>query len=131
MRNGREAALCSKLLRMRARAFYRAGWRHTLYPEAMSMEAEKTVKTMHSMTLEGRTRAKLTGVAAVSCFNDQEIVLETAEGELALLGENLHIEQLDLDEGRLEVTGSISGLEYSEQPSQRARRGAFWRRKKG
>lgn len=56
------------------------------------METEKTVKTTHNMTLEGRTRAKLTGVAAVSCFNDQEIVLETSEGELALLGENLHIE---------------------------------------
>lgn len=95
------------------------------------METEKTVKTTHNMTLEGRTRAKLTGVAAVSCFNDQEIVLETSEGELALLGENLHIEQLDLDEGRLEVTGSLSGLEYSERTAQRARRGAFWRRKKG
>ncbi|MBR5289046.1 MAG: sporulation protein YabP [Clostridia bacterium] len=95
------------------------------------MENEKTVFAPHSLTLEGRTRARLTGVAAVSCFNDQEIVLDTAQGELALLGENLHIEQLNLDDGRLEVTGSISGLEYSDRTAGRERRGLFWRRKKG
>lgn len=84
----------------------------------------------HSLTLEGRKKAKLSGVAAVSCFNDQEIVLETAEGELALLGENLHIEQLNLEDGRLEVTGSISGLEYSGRIEDREKRGLFRRRRK-
>ena len=95
------------------------------------MENEKTAMINHSLTLEGRRKAKVCGVAAVSCFNDQEIVLDTAEGELALLGENLHIEQLNLEDGRLEVTGSISGLEYSERAAGREKRGLFWRRKKG
>ena len=97
------------------------------------MENEKTAfpaMTAHSLTLESRKRAKLSGVAAVSCFNDQEIVLETAEGELALLGEGLHIEQLSLEDGRLEVTGAISGLEYSERTPGRERHGLFRRRKK-
>lgn len=89
-----------------------------------------TPKAAHTLTLEGRGRAKLAGVTAVSCFNDQEVVLETAEGELALLGENLHIEQLNLEEGRLDVTGSISGLEYSERTAPREKRGLFARRRK-
>ena len=95
------------------------------------MENEKTMQAAHSLTLEGRTRARLTGVAAVSCFNDQEIILETSQGELALLGEKLHIEQLDLEEGRLEVTGNLSGLEYSDRQAERVRRGLFGRGKKG
>ena len=88
------------------------------------------VRAAHSLTLEGRARAKLSGVTAVSCFNDQEVVLETAEGELALLGENLHIEQLNLEDGRLDVTGIISGLEYTEHMTVKERRGFFARRRK-
>jgi len=100
------------------------------------MEKEKDklpvpeTKTMHSLTLEGRARAKLAGVMSVSCFNDREIILETSEGELALLGDNLHIEQLNLEDGRLNVTGGISGLEYTERAPVRERRGLFSRRRK-
>ena len=72
------------------------------------IQEKNPMKTPHTLSMEGRTRAKLTGVTAVSCFNEQEIVLETSEGELALLGENLHIDQLDLDAGQLNVTGSLS-----------------------
>lgn len=88
------------------------------------------VRPAHSLTLEGRGKARLSGVQAVSCFNDQEIVLETTEGELAILGENLHIDQLNLEDGRLDVTGGIAGLEYSERVMGRERRGFFGRRKK-
>ncbi len=86
--------------------------------------------TPHTLTLEGRSRAKLAGVTAVSCFNDQEVVLQTSLGEVALLGEELHIEQLNLEDGRLDVTGTISGIEYSEPAHKKERRGLFGRRGK-
>ena len=60
------------------------------------MEKGITQTAKHTLMLDGRSRAKLTGVTAVSCFNDREVVLETGEGEVELLGENLHIEQLNL-----------------------------------
>lgn len=89
-----------------------------------------TVQTpRHTLTLDGRARAKLTGVMAVSCFNDREVVLETSEGEVALFGENLHIEQLNLDDGQLDVTGEIAGVEYSETARKKERRGLFGRKK--
>lgn len=91
---------------------------------------ENTTQTpRHTLMLDGRARAKLTGVTAVSCFNDREIVLETSEGEVALLGENLHIEQLNLDDGQLDVTGEIAGIEYSETAKKKERRGLFGRKK--
>ena len=84
----------------------------------------------HTLTLEGRARARLTGVTAVSCFNDREIVLETDEGEVALLGEGLHIEQLNLEEGQLDVTGGIAGVEYNGPVHKKDKRGLFPRRKR-
>lgn len=89
-----------------------------------------TVFRPHQMTMEGRTRAKLSGVTAVNCFNEQEIVLETSEGEVALLGQGLHIEQLNLDDGQLDVTGEIAGVEYNGPSVKKERRGLFSRRKK-
>ena len=93
------------------------------------MEKGITQTAKHTLMLDGRSRAKLTGVTAVSCFNDREVVLETGEGEVALMGENLHIEQLNLDDGQLDVTGEIVGVEYSEATQRKARRGLFGRKK--
>lgn len=84
----------------------------------------------HTLTMDGRSRAKLTGVTAVNCFNEQEVVLETMEGEVALLGDGLHIEQLDLEDGQLDVTGDITAIEYSAPSARKERRGLFSRRKK-
>ena len=92
------------------------------------MEQNTVQLPRHTLMLDGRARAKLTGVTAVSCFNDREVVLETGEGEVALLGENLHIEQLNLDDGQLDVTGEIAGVEY-ETPRKKERRGLFGRKK--
>lgn len=92
---------------------------------------EQTVHTQnHTLTMEGRTRVQLTGVDAVCCFNEREIVLETSEGEIALLGEGLHIEQLDLQAGRLDVTGQIAGVEYNGPVRPKEKRGLFARRKR-
>lgn len=92
------------------------------------MEKNTVQLPRHTLMLDGRARAKLTGVMAVSCFNDREVVLETGEGEVALLGENLHIEQLNLDDGQLDVTGEIAGVEY-ETPRKKERLGLFGRKK--
>lgn len=84
----------------------------------------------HSLTLEGRTKARLAGVCAVCCFNEHEIVMETSEGEVALLGEDLHIEQLNLEEGQLDVTGQIAGIEYNGPVRKKEKRGILVRKKR-
>ena len=66
------------------------------------MEKGITQTAKHTLMLDGRSRAKLTGVTAVSCFNDREVVLD--------------------------VTGEIAGVEY-ETPRKKERRGLFGRKK--
>ena len=96
----------------------------------MEQEAMRGAARPHTLMMEGRVRAKLTGVTAVSCFNEQEVVLETSAGEVALVGEELHIEQLNLEEGQLDVTGEIAAIEYSELAPKKEKRGLFGRRKR-
>lgn len=94
------------------------------------MEQSINVQRAHQLTLTGREKASLCGVTAVSCFNEQEIVLETTVGEVALLGENLHIDQLNLQDGQLDVTGEIAGIEYNGPVNKREKRGLFARKRK-
>jgi len=96
----------------------------------MEQDMMQGAAQMHTLTMEGRERAQLAGVTAVSCFNEQEIVLETSEGEVALLGSGLHIGQLNLEEGQLDVTGEIAGVEYNGPVNRKERRGLFARKKK-
>ncbi len=71
----------------------------------------------HSLTLEGRQKAVITGVEDVDSFNEQMVVLSTAAGTLTLLGEQLHISNLNLENGQLFVEGEIAALEYDERRS--------------
>lgn len=71
----------------------------------------------HNVTLENRGAAVLTGITDVSSFNEQEIVMASDQGEIALLGEGMHISQMNLEEGRVTVEGRIAALEYGDAPS--------------
>ena len=69
----------------------------------------------HTLMLDGRSSATITGVEDVDCFNEQIVVLRTALGALTISGEGLNISQLNLEEGRLIVEGEIGALEYSQR----------------
>ena len=71
---------------------------------------------LHSLTLEGRERLSLSGVEDVSGFDENQIVLTTAQGELSIRGQELHIERIDLELGKLEVRGHVQELSYEEPP---------------
>ena len=69
----------------------------------------------HGLTLEGRQKAVITGVEEVDSFNEQMVVLATTAGTLTLLGQQLHVSHLNLEEGQLLVEGEIAALEYDER----------------
>lgn len=71
----------------------------------------------HSLKLVNRNQMELTGVVNVNTFDEQEIVLETQQGFLSIMGEQLHITLLNLDEGKVAVEGNVSSIVYREQGS--------------
>ena len=68
----------------------------------------------HRVTLEGRERLVVSGVEDVERFDENEIVMNTAEGALVVTGENLHIDKLSLDGGELHVDGRVDALSYED-----------------
>ena len=71
----------------------------------------------HHLILEDRERLTVSGVEEVESFDENTIVMVTAQGVLIVRGENLHIEKLSL-----KVEGMVESLTYEED---RGRRGSF------
>ncbi|MGE5599598.1 MAG: sporulation protein YabP [Bacteroidota bacterium] len=67
----------------------------------------------HQFTLVGREHLMLEGARQVISFSPEEILLETVAGAMIIKGEDLHIQQLNLDEGRMTVQGVFTSLAYS------------------
>lgn len=87
-------------------------------------EKAKVPAKRHSLSLEGRNRLSISGVEDVSGFDESLVVLSTAQGDLNVRGQELHIERIDLDVGELELHGHIQELSYDEP----GRSGSFWSR---
>ena len=47
----------------------------------------------------------------VQSFDEQQVLLETVRGMLAVRGEGLHVERLQLESGELVVAGEIGLIE--------------------
>ncbi len=69
---------------------------------------------LHRIVITNREQVTLEGVIHVDSFDDQEIILETELGMMAIRGEDLHIKQLSLDEGQLSVEGVVKAVDYLE-----------------
>lgn len=67
----------------------------------------------HSLHLEERRSVALTGVEEVLAFDESQVVLRTGSGEVALMGEGLHVTRLMMEEGQLTVEGKIDSFFYS------------------
>lgn len=68
-----------------------------------------------SVLLENRERLTITEVVDVDAFDEGALWADLKEGSIEVLGQNLHIEKLDLAEGLLKVTGKIDTFSYIEK----------------
>ena len=89
------------------------------------MEEKNTVRKRHSVILEDRKQLSLSGVADVSGFDEETVVLETELGELTVKGSSLHINKVSLETGELNLDGNIYSLVYAEN---RQTEGGFFSR---
>jgi len=85
---------------------------------------ELRAETGHHLTLEDREKLTVSGVEEVESFDENTIVMDTAQGALVVRGQGLHIEKLSLDGGDLRVEGMVESLTYEENRE----RGGFFSR---
>jgi len=87
------------------------------------MAEEKAGDYRHQLTLTNRENIAIKGVGQVISFDDSEIILDTEMGGLTVSGEDLHIQQLDLDKGIISIEGLIRRLEYADNARARGGKG--------
>lgn len=68
----------------------------------------------HHVIMEDRSKLSVTGVEDVSSFDEDEIVMRTAQGRLIVRGSGLHIGKLTLDSGEVAIDGMVTELCYEE-----------------
>lgn len=80
----------------------------------MAYDNQMEMRPPHRVTLEERGTLSVSGVVEVERFDENEIIMSTSRGTLAVRGEELHIEKLSLDGGELRVEGRVDSLLYED-----------------
>lgn len=66
----------------------------------------------HSLTVENRSKAIMSGIIKVISSNQTEIWLETADGNLVINGNDMKINKFDVVSGELNLVGKINKFAY-------------------
>ena len=77
----------------------------------------------HKLTLDGREKLTVTGVAEVLGFDESSVTMKTNLGILTVVGEKLVLKNLSSEGGSLVVRGHVNALSYEEPRSD-----SFWQR---
>ena len=93
----------------------------------MAYEDKKnpTVTRAHAVTLSERGKLTVTGVDEVLRFDEEEVEMRTARGDLLVRGSELRVGRLAIDSGELTIDGTVDELVYTDAPQHGA---GFWGR---
>lgn len=69
----------------------------------------------HLITIDNRQKISITEVADIDNFDEEEIYADLKEGGLTVKGKDLHLQKLDLAEGKAVITGEIISLSYTNR----------------
>lgn len=79
----------------------------------------------HDVIMRGRKLLEITGVRQVESFDNEEFLLETSMGFLAIKGQNLQMKNLDVDKGIVSIKGRIFELIYIDEQHGEKAKGFF------
>ena len=71
-----------------------------------------TISYNHGISINERKVMNITGVSKIESFDEEEFLLETNMGFLAIKGSNLEIVRLDTKDGMLSIKGTIDSMSY-------------------
>lgn len=67
----------------------------------------------HLINMEDKKRIIITEVKDIEAFDEDAILVNLADDGIVIKGENLNIEKLDLNEGKLIAVGKINAISYT------------------
>ena len=80
----------------------------------------------HSININERNGIYITGVLKIDSFDDEEFLLETNMGYLAIKGENLELIRLDTKDGIVSIKGLVISMSYIEDLKKSNKQSSFF-----
>lgn len=78
-------------------------------------DKKKIIDQAHQITLNNRNILAVDGVTNLGSYEEELLILETVAGVLEIKGGRLHVQQLNIDQGRVVIDGEICSLVYTDQ----------------
>ncbi len=69
----------------------------------------------HIVNMENRNRTTITEVSDVESFDEEAITVILKSGAIYIKGKELHIQKLDLQEGKVIIAGQVNSFAYSDK----------------
>ena len=69
---------------------------------------------VHNIILESRSKLSVSGVTDVDRFDENTVLLYTSMGELTVCGTDLHVNNLSVDSGEMNIEGEIRSIVYGD-----------------
>lgn len=83
------------------------------------------VEQSHTLKVNNRKTLEITGVKEVDSFDNEEFLLETVMGYLIIRGENLQLNNLDVEKGNVSIKGKVYEISYVDEQQQEKAKGFF------
>lgn len=80
----------------------------------MSAQNATNKNTIHNIILEGRRKMSVSGVTDVDRFDENAVLLYTTMGELTVRGTDLHVNDLSVESGEMNIEGDITSIVYGD-----------------
>ena len=78
------------------------------------MDKDMIFTTSHTVSINERKNISITGVKKIDSFDNEEFLLETTMGYLAIKGEGLEIIKLDTYQGSVTIKGKTNSMIYMD-----------------
>ena len=74
---------------------------------------------VHTLILNDRKKLEMSGVKDIIGFSPEFVELSTVHGEIEIDGNNLKIEELCQNGGKVLITGEVNGIFYVKSKNQK------------
>ncbi len=78
-------------------------------------ETMPTQVKAHSVRIDARAHAVISGVEDVELFSGEKILAVTHQGAITILGSGMQVENLNITDGELVINGKIDAFSYDER----------------
>lgn len=76
------------------------------------MEKTQNTTSGHKLIIDARKEARITGVEKVISFEPDLVFLITEAGKMKITGKDMHMTNLDIEKGLLDLTGKVDCICY-------------------